>query len=82
MWNCLKLTFKIVPGLFMISPIASESFLVYEGDTLTVMGLLKFDQYTDTFNIDNPTALFLGGRDELVMHLKNLHFNLREKCDL
>jgi hypothetical protein len=48
-----------------VSPIAHDSLMVYEGDTLTVLGKLKYDSKIDSFTIENPIRIFIGGADDL-----------------
>lgn len=41
--SALKLTGLMLTRLFWLTPIASDSLLIYEGDTVTVLGVLKYD---------------------------------------
>ena len=69
-WELLKTSCKLVgrflTGLFWISPIASESLFAYNGDTITVFGILKYNDLLQSYELENPIALFLGGRGDLL----------------
>ena len=50
-------------------PIATESFCVYDGDTVTVLGHLTYDTHLDCFEVKSPFSLWLGDRADYLQSL-------------
>ncbi len=55
----------------MVYPIAKEQFCVYNGDTVTVLGILTYDPKFDSYEILNPISLFLGDRHDYLKILES-----------
>ena len=54
---------------FWLYPIATESFCVYDGDTVTVFGYLTYDTHLDCFEVKLPFSLWLGDRADYLQSL-------------
>ncbi len=64
--NSCKLIGRILTGLFWMTPLANETLFAYKGDTVTVFGLLKYNELLQNYEVENPLAFFLGGRGDLL----------------
>ena len=53
-------------------PIATESFCVYDGDTVTVLGHLTYDTHLDCFEVKSPISLWLGDKADYLQSLLGL----------
>jgi hypothetical protein len=54
---------------FWLYPIATESFCVYDGDTVTVLGYLTYDTHLDCFEVKSPFSLWLGDKADYLQSL-------------
>ena len=66
--SAVKLIGRMVTGIFWVTPIATQSLMAYEGDTVTVLGVLRFGTDYNSCEVENPLALFLGGRGDLMTY--------------
>jgi len=61
-------------------PIGEESYFMLEGDTVTVLGHLKYNFSQETLEFDNPIAMFMGGKTDyintLVEEQRNYFYNV------
>lgn len=66
--SAVKLIGRMLTGIFWVTPIATESLVALEGDSVTLLGALKYNTVLQSCEIENPIALFLGGRGDLLTH--------------
>lgn len=70
LWERAKTLIKLVGSgiirFFYLIPVATESLVIYDGEVVTILGFINYNKSFDCFEIDNPLAIFMGGRDEII----------------
>lgn len=57
--------------MFLTTTYNTTSWLFFEGEEITIFGLLKYNTRSEEFTIDNPIAFFLGdAKFDLISQLK------------